>query len=100
MGKPFELKSKPQQLILIGPGRFFPILQDGFQYFSVFQQRIVNIPYKAAMASFGFLLVVIVVAAIVIAEFFINSSFERLTTGKTGFGIRRRRHGKGFNPLR
>jgi hypothetical protein len=100
MGKPFKLEAKPQQLILIGFGRLFSAGQKGFQYFSVFQQGIVNVSYKAAMASFGFLLVIIIVAAIVITEFFINSSFQGFSAGKTAFGIHRHRHGIDFNPLR
>jgi hypothetical protein len=48
------------------------------------------------VAPFGFLLVIVVVAAIIIAEFFINSSFQDLPAGQTGFYFCRCRHGKGF----
>ena len=66
----------------------------------IFQQGIVNVSYKAAMTSFRFLLVIIVVTAIVIAEFFINSSFQGLSAGKTASDFSSCRHCKGFNPLR
>lgn len=100
MRQVFKLKAQPHQFILIGFGRLFSRGQDEFQNFSVFQQGIINVSYKATMTSPGFLLVVIVVAAIVIAEFFINSSLQGLSAGKTDFCIWRNRHGKGFRPLR
>ena len=51
------------------------------------------------MTSFGFLLVVVVIAAIIIAEFLINSSFQCFSAGKTGFSSRYR-HSKDFRQSR
>jgi hypothetical protein len=83
----FKLETKPHQLILIRFCCFLAVGQKGLQYFPVFQQGIINVSYKAAMASLCFLLVIIIVAAIIVAEFFINSSFQGLPAGKTVFVI-------------
>jgi hypothetical protein len=43
------------------------------------------------------LLVVIIIAAIIIAELFINSTFQLFAAGETGFGFRKATHSKGLS---
>lgn len=71
----FELEPEPLQFIFIGFGRFFSFRQNRLKNLPVFQQCVVDVAHKCAVASPGFLLVVIIVAAIVITEFFVDSSF-------------------------
>lgn len=95
MGEVFKLKAEALQFIFIGFGRLFSIGQYGLQHFSVFEQGIINISYKAAMAALRFLLVIIVVAAVIIAKFFIYTAFYGFPAGKAVFCFRCS-HSNGF----
>jgi len=74
------MKSIFYQSVLWHPGCFF-ILNKTFQNSSVFDQGIIDIPDNVHCLAFQ--LIVIIIAAIVITEFFIGSALHRIAAIKT-----------------
>lgn len=75
MGEVFELKTQALQFVLICFCRFFSVRQQRLENFSVLQQRIIDISYKIAVTALCFLLVIVIIPAVIITEFFINPAF-------------------------
>lgn len=86
MGKVPELEPEPLQFIPAGFGGFFRFGQEAFQHFPVFQQSVVDVPDQGTLVALGFLNVVVVVAAIIVAEFLIDPAPQYGAAGQAGSG--------------
>jgi len=69
-----KMKPETLQFIPVGFGGFFSIGQNTSKDPAVFQQGIVDVSHIGAVIPFGLLLVVVIITAIIITEFFVASS--------------------------
>jgi hypothetical protein len=76
-----ELKPFLHQLVAGDFRDLFASGENAFQYPTVFRQCVVDVPDQVATP--GFKLVIVIIPAIVITEFFICSTFYRLVATKT-----------------
>jgi hypothetical protein len=85
MREVFEYKALYGEVILAGSKLAFGYaFQQSSHDTPVLAQRIVDITDIVVVAAFN--AVVVIVAAEIVAEFFISASFKRFAAGKTGIG--------------